>query len=282
MTIGELLKKFRVKQLKTQKEWAAGVVTPSYYSKVEKNLHRITAEDLIAILRINHVKPWEFFNQLDENQQARNVAFNEIEEEVNRAYYQNNPKKIEEIRQYVENSDIENKDKLLLLIDFNLADTLNNVAELSDTKKAQLKNWLFEQDDFDERTLRMYINFISIYDLKSNLKIGKKIAEKLKGTTETRKQEELLGVIINILIVCIEQGAYDETGYFVQAAEHIRTVPKLFFYKNMLVFLENMINEHFDHQEEYVAKCQWAIKNFDLLGMPEYGKEAERFFNEYQ
>lgn len=282
MTIGELLKKFRVKQLKTQKEWAAGVVTPSYYSKVEKNLHRITAEDLIAILRLNHVKPWEFFNQLDENQQAQNVAFNEIEEEVNRAYYQNNPKKIEEIRQYVENSDIENKDKLLLLIDFNLADTLNNVAELSDTKKAQLKNWLFEQDDFDERTLRMYINFIPIYDLKSNLKIGKKIAEKLKGTTETRKQEELLGVIINILIVCIEQGAYDETGYFVQAAEHIRTVPKLFFYKNMLVFLENMINEHFDHQEEYVAKCQWATRNFDLLGMPEYGKEAERFFNEYQ
>lgn len=121
----------------------------------------------------------------------------------------------------MENSDIENKDKLLLLIDFNLADTLNNVAELSDTKKAQLKNWLFEQDDFDERTLRMYINFIPIYDLKSNLKIGKKIAEKLKGTTETRKQEELLGVIINILIVCIEQGDYDETGYFVQAA--IRT-----------------------------------------------------------
>lgn len=282
MTIGELLKKFRVKQLKTQKEWAAGVVTPSYYSKVEKNLHRITAEDLIAILRINHVKPWEFFNQLDENQQAQNVAFNEIEEEVNRAYYQNNPKKIEEIRQYVENSDIENKDKLLLLIDFNLADTLNNVAELSDTKKAQLKNWLFEQDDFDERTLRMYINFIPIYDLKSNLKIDKKVAEKLKGTTETRKQEELLGVIINILIVCIEQGAYDETGYFVQAAKNIRTVPKLFFYKNMLVFLENMINEHFDHQEEYVAKCQWAIKNFDLLGMHEYGKEVERFFNEYQ
>ena len=55
------------------------------------------------------------------------------------------------------------------------------------------------------------------------MKIGKKVAEKLKGTTETRKQEELLGVIINILIVCIEQGAYDETGYFVQAAENIRT-----------------------------------------------------------
>ncbi|MBI0034003.1 helix-turn-helix domain-containing protein [Lactobacillus sp. M0396] len=56
MTIGELLKEFRIRNLKTQKEWTAGIVSPSYYSKVEKGIHRITAEDLLAILTANQIK----------------------------------------------------------------------------------------------------------------------------------------------------------------------------------------------------------------------------------
>lgn len=47
MTVGELLKEYRVKQNKNQKEFSAGIVSQSYYSKVEKNIHRITADDLL-------------------------------------------------------------------------------------------------------------------------------------------------------------------------------------------------------------------------------------------
>ena len=47
MTIGELLKDYRIKQGKTQREFIAGIVSQSYYSKVEKEIHRITADDLL-------------------------------------------------------------------------------------------------------------------------------------------------------------------------------------------------------------------------------------------
>ena len=53
MTIGELLKDYRIKQGKNQREFIAGIVSQSYYSKVEKEIHRITADDLLEILNHN-------------------------------------------------------------------------------------------------------------------------------------------------------------------------------------------------------------------------------------
>ena len=279
MTIGELLKEFRIRNLKTQKEWTAGIVSPSYYSKVEKGIHRITAKDLLAILTANQIKPWDFFNKLSPDQAQDNVA-SFIEDEVNRAYYQNDIQKIRQIRQYVAESDFKDQEKMLLLIDFELADAENKVADLSEVKKNKLKSWLFDQNDFDEKALRIYINLIPIYDLKSNLLIGKKVVEKLKNVSKPRQQEELLGVICNLLMICIEQQAYNEARYFVKAAKNVKTRPELFFLKNVLVLLENMISYHFEHKSEYLSKCKWAVKNFTLLGMPEYGEQIKIFFNE--
>ena len=50
--------------------------------------------------------------------------------------------------------------------------------------------------------------------------------------------------------------------------------------KNVLVLLENMISYHFEHKSEYLSKCKWAVKNFTLLGMSEYGEQIKIFFNE--
>lgn len=169
---------------------------------------------------------------------------------------------------------------MLLLIDFELADAENKVADLSEVKKNKLKSWLFDQNDFDEKALRIYINLIPIYDLKSNLLIGKKVVEKLKNVSKPRQQEELLGVICNLLMICIEQQAYNEARYFVKAAKNVKTRPELFFLKNVLVLLENMISYHFEHRSEYLSKCKWTVKNFTLLGMPEYGEQIKIFFNE--
>lgn len=64
MNIGGLLKKYRTAQGISQKDWCGDVVSPSYYSKVEKNEHRISAEDLVNILNHNQVDLVDFFLQL--------------------------------------------------------------------------------------------------------------------------------------------------------------------------------------------------------------------------
>lgn len=65
MTIGKLLKEYRLAQKKTQKEFASKVVSPSYYAKVEKNIHRIAAEDLLNLLRANQIPIFAFFSHLN-------------------------------------------------------------------------------------------------------------------------------------------------------------------------------------------------------------------------
>lgn len=51
MTIGELLKSTRLNAGWTQKEMAAGVVSESFYSKVERGIHNIDADTLVKLLK---------------------------------------------------------------------------------------------------------------------------------------------------------------------------------------------------------------------------------------
>ena len=50
MTIGQALKSLRLHAGMTQTEMAAGIVTESFYSKVERGVHAIDANVLIQIL----------------------------------------------------------------------------------------------------------------------------------------------------------------------------------------------------------------------------------------
>ena len=52
-TIGSLLKAERLKLRLTQKQMAAGVISTSFYSKVENDINDINAKDLISILELN-------------------------------------------------------------------------------------------------------------------------------------------------------------------------------------------------------------------------------------
>lgn len=281
MTIGALLKQYRLENGKTQKEWAAGIVSPSYYSKVEQNKHRITAEDLFAILHANKIKLWDFCRKLDESNQKQYDEFKAIDHALNDAYYQHDAEKIRLLKQYVENSKLADRENMLLYIDAVLADTENTQDELSAEKRAKLKELLFNFTDFDETKLRVYINLMPFYDLDSNLLISTKIITKLQNVQNSRQQAELLGVIGNLLFDLIKDKRYDDTGWLLKAAAKVATRPELFFYKNILVLLENMVNYHFDHQDKYLKKCEWAIKNFTLMGMPEYGNEVDSFFRQY-
>ena len=58
MTIGEALKSLRLHAGMTQTEMAAGIVTESFYSKVERGVHAIDANVLIADLfkKVSHIK----------------------------------------------------------------------------------------------------------------------------------------------------------------------------------------------------------------------------------
>ena len=82
MTIGQALKDTRKALGLTQTEMAAGIVSPSFYSKVERGVHDIGADELLAILNANNINYTEFFGHLKSN----NLMQEDYLQEINQAY----------------------------------------------------------------------------------------------------------------------------------------------------------------------------------------------------
>ena len=276
MTIGNLLKKYRLNKEKTQREWIGNIISPSYYSKVEKGIHRISAEDLVSLLNYNSVSLIDFFGELNNSKQIGYNQEQELMGMINDAYYRNAKNELVKLKEIVNESDLPNKEADLLYLDAYIAD-INN-EDLNDREKQALKDKIFSRPNFDKSTLVLYCNFMMFYDLESNVIISREIIKQFQGSNDVKILEMILTVIGNLLIQCIEEKKYDETKFLIKAANQISTKPELFFYKNAIVLLENMIMYHYDAKDKYLQICHKAIENFSLLGMPEYGKEITRFF----
>lgn len=81
MNIGETLKSMRLHAGLTQTEMAAGIVSESYYSKVERGVHDISADALFKILIKHHLDPVSFFMKMSYRKKNNNLLgdFTEIE-----------------------------------------------------------------------------------------------------------------------------------------------------------------------------------------------------------
>ena len=282
MTIGQLLKQYRIESSKTQKEWAGNTISTSYYSKVEKDQHRITAEDLIALLRANNIKLWEFFGKLSQEDKVRYDENRDIGEAMNEAFYHNDKDQLKDIKNVIANSEIADKEDQLLFINAVIALVGNhNVENLDEKDQIELKEKIFNISDFDESKLALYCNFMTLYDLDNNLLISRRVITQFRYSGNSNVQETILAIVINILFMCIEENRYKETEFFIQAADQIITKPNLFFYKNCIFILKNIVNYHYERKDEYLNKARRAIDYISSLGMPEYSKDVKGFFDKY-
>lgn len=79
--IGNKLKQLRHDLGLTQTEMAAGVISVSFYSKVERGLHDIGAEELIEILQKQNINFQEFFSGVSKesaDKKRLNILFNKF------------------------------------------------------------------------------------------------------------------------------------------------------------------------------------------------------------
>ena len=280
MTIGQLLKQYRIESSKTQKEWAGNTISTSYYSKVEKDQHRITAEDLIALLRANNIKLWEFFGKLSQEDKVRYDENRDIGEAMNEAFYHNDKDQLKDIKNVIANSEIADKEDQLLFINAVIALVGNhNVENLDEKDQIELKEKIFNISDFDESKLALYCNFMTLYDLDNNLLISRRVITQFRYSGNSNVQETILAIVINILFMCNEENRYKETEFFIQAADQISTKPNLFFYKNCIFILKNIVNYHYEKKDEYVNKARMAIDHISSLGMPEYSKDMKKILD---
>lgn len=281
MTIGELLKEERMEKGLTQKQFADGIVSTSYYSKVEKDEHRITAEDLIAVLEHNNIPLWSFFKELSLKGNFQHEYKINLEAEVMDAYYHSDSKRLEEIIQDLNNSNEPDKKDDLLIVEGWLESLKEDDEEPNIEVREALKDRVFNIPNLNKEKLTLFCNFMDFYDLDSNIAIAKNAINKFIGSNETEIQEVLLAMIANLLCLSIKENNYSYVDYLVTISEKLPLKPQFFLYKDMIYFYKHLSSYHFNHKNEDLDNCHIIIANVKLVGMNEYGTELEKFLNKH-
>ncbi|QNQ82200.1 helix-turn-helix transcriptional regulator [Lactobacillus sp. PV037] len=114
MKISELLKLIRTLTGKTQKEFSEGIMTESYYSKVERGIHQINADSFFELINKNYSDPKlersiRRILVAGENTKRLEKISNELsktlsDEEQTRQYYEKLYKEVKELNEEVPHS----------------------------------------------------------------------------------------------------------------------------------------------------------------------------------
>ena len=110
--------------------------------------------------------------------------------------------------------------------------------------------------------------------------ISNKIFQQFKDSDNDNIQFIVLGILINMIIMCLEKDKYQEAKQLVEKSYEIHTQPLTCFNKMTLLFLENIIDYHFDPQQVYLDNCARQIEEFALIGMTEYSKQLQKIVQE--
>lgn len=204
MTIGEALKQIRHKLYLTQEQMCAGVVTRSFYAKVESGRNRISADKLTEIL-FEHDIDITYFYQLLRNTYSSQSKLkeNDLNQKMNQAF---NSGKIELIEQNYHKILLQSNSSILKLRAMisvaNLKDELNlidpKVKEKLFVEFDEGANWMTRPD-----LLRLFTDTMPLWD-SSDLSffIGRLLAKVQKEhNIPELLQERYLRVFENYLAV---------------------------------------------------------------------------------
>lgn len=204
MTIGEALKQIRHELYLTQEQMCAGVVTHSFYAKVESGRNRISADKLTEIL-FEHDIDITYFYQLLRNTYSSQSKLkeNDVNQKMNQAF---NSGKIELIEQNYHKILLQSNSSILKLRAMisvaNLKDELNlidpKVKEKLFVEFDEGANWMTRPD-----LLRLFTDTMPLWD-PSDLSffIGRLLAKVQKEhNIPELLQERYLRVFENYLAV---------------------------------------------------------------------------------
>ena len=286
MTIGELLKEYRITQGKNQKEFTDSgmIVSQSYYSKVEKTINRITADSLIELLHYNNIPLDEFFGRINQNNKIQHQQVKDFNNMLVDAYYDSDVNKIKQIKELVIQSNLPDKDKKeeLLWVDAWL-EVLKGPKDTPNTElREKVKDKIFNLPNFNKSNVALFCNFMQFYDLDSNKIIGRRIVEQYINSKDIKMQIALIAIIVNIIVFSLKEKRENEVSFFIESAEKIKTRPELVFYKIALYFFENIVNYHLTKNEKYYQRSVAAKDLLINIDMTQYGKVLEKLLITYK
>ncbi|WP_297815526.1 helix-turn-helix domain-containing protein [uncultured Lactobacillus sp.] len=251
MTIGEALHTVRNELYLTQEQMCAGVVSRSFYAKVESGKNSISADKLAKILFEHEIDIPYFYQLLQKTytskQKAHEILLNQNMEQ---AFNSGDITQIEKCYHQI----LAHSQSRILKLRAMIA--VANIKDELDLIDPQIKHELFVE--FDEgknwmtrpELLRLFTNTMPLWDQESlDFFIGRLLSKAKKDPHISElQQQRYLRIFENYLAVCYKRSTQNKSivvARVKQIIDYIMTVspnPQLLIYKVAAVYLKELLS----------------------------------------
>lgn len=202
MTIGEALKKERIMLGLTQTQMAGKVLTKSYYSKIERNVHEINAIDLINILNSHGINTAEFLNNIEKSESSIEIRIHQYNYMLHVAYYQKDLKSLDLLHQLLKKE--KQIDEILDLeaqIELLKASIKKDFSLIPINEQKRLKNIILNTENWNESNLRLFSMAMQLFKIEEVNIIVFSIFSKYKNINglSSSLQKIIAAIAVNFL-----------------------------------------------------------------------------------
>ncbi|MCO6530973.1 helix-turn-helix transcriptional regulator [Lactobacillus sp.] len=254
--IGSKLKQLRHDLGLTQTEMAAGVISVSFYSKVERGYHDIGAEELIEILQKHNISFQEFFSGISK-EEADKKKLNALVNRFVRAANDDNDNEIVGIINEFESVKPRTpfiKSQILLAKMIANTHDKTSLEKLGSKEKKKIKKIIFQEDTDENEYLRIAIiaNTIRVYSLDEASFLVSSIIRRYHDIDKVeRKLLSALGALMaNYVNWCFENGKSDLCA---EALGYLKRLPcsvDFLIFKILVEYYESLVRHENNKTEE--------------------------------
>lgn len=226
MTIGEALKQLRLHAGLTQEEMAAGLMSESFYSKVERDIHKIDANLLVELLVTHHFDVVSFFTKIS-NQDIRTEPNFELMNQISFAQNRKDLNALDKIASEIKNGKVESSFWLQFRLENAYAWVLHSNKMISPELKKKVKSIIVDENW--NRTAYHYLSqaviFLDIDGAYQLVDSAFRAYEK-KPETDTFTLQFVAMIAVNFLNCCYHQRDKIQKKYVDRAVSFLRELPK--------------------------------------------------------
>jgi Rgg/GadR/MutR family transcriptional activator len=285
LKIGEALKSYRKQKKLTQKEFIRDVLSESYYSKVENNQHRITAEDLFSLLSINNISIQEFSLHLNIGKQS---SLKNLQNKMYLMTFNNQRDELDHlVTQALQDPKLTDDEKklFLILVDVTKQDNIYSDVMLSTENKNFLKEKILTDENWSNNSLTLYANTLHAYDFEDNLTFIQLLLNErtLSQFTEPQSKRSLIfaTILLNFVSLCIDQKELALTQKPLQILNAMPKTPEYTFYRLLTVFFQELIQQMTGNQTSS-EKIETIIQSFNYIGRTDFAQNLQLVFEEHE
>ena len=240
MTIGQQLKKFRLLLGLSQADMAAGIVTASFYSKVERDQNEIVIDRLVEILNAHNISLYDFFETFDKE----NLPNLNLERKVYSYYDNRDLDKLIGLKKSIKGKDAILYLKLRLII----ADLKDEVHEMPQSMQEELRNLCLKQDTNAQKNFWDIAISTSLYnfaELKGLITYIITNQDKF-DFSDDQMLLSLMNLLIKYLDRCYKEGHIAEAK---EVGEFVNTLPHdllVVFHRLIVKYYLTLINDDYE------------------------------------